>query len=129
MTITASQVSALIARLRAPLAPHDRPSAIEQLTDDAADTLADLLVQIGALKLDAKRYRVLSEVLHAAKAGGSVEVNQRLQYYEQPEPGKEVEIRWYDATPVAFFELSAATLDAAVDGLIDHQEGRGEIDG
>jgi hypothetical protein len=57
MTITALQVNALIARLRAPLVPHDRPSSIDQLTEDAADALANLLKQIEALKPDADRWR------------------------------------------------------------------------
>jgi len=57
MTITALQVNALIARLRAPLVPHDRTSSIDQLTEDAADALANLHAQIEALKPDAERWR------------------------------------------------------------------------
>lgn len=78
-----------------------------------------------ALAADAARYRRLAAVLLGAKAGGGIEVNCQRQVYEQPQPGEEVRIYWYEHTPVGFEEVTAATLDEAVDGLPQQAPVRG----
>ncbi|HEX7907317.1 MAG TPA: hypothetical protein VF534_04395 [Paraburkholderia sp.] len=95
-------------------APGEIPRAIARLAES---------------QIDGKRYRAIAAALNAAKAGGSIEVNQALQYYEKPKAGDEVEIRWYPDTPVSFYVVSAATLDAAADELIAHMEATGAING
>ena len=74
-----------------------------------------LLAHIERLETEARRYQILRELLHNAKAGGSLYVNSDLQVYEQPEPGKEVVLIWYPSTPVGCYEVTGATLDAVVD--------------
>ena len=64
---------------------------------------------------DAARYRWLRDNFHAAKGGAFLTVNERLGCYETPEPGKEVQLQWYPDTPVGFYLVEAATLDAAID--------------
>lgn len=68
-----------------------------------------------AMAKDAERYRWLRDTLHGAKAGGGVEVNDALQVYQETVPGEEVRIYWYLHTPVGFHEITAGTLDEAVD--------------
>lgn len=70
--------------------------------------------QIADLKVDAERYRWLRDTLHSA-VGGGVTVNDERLVYQTPEPGEEVRVYWYPATPVGFYESKAATLDEAVD--------------
>lgn len=67
------------------------------------------------LERDARRYRWLRETLHGAQAGGGVEVNQKRQLYDQPKPGEEVRVYWYQNTPVVFDVVEAPTLDEAID--------------
>jgi hypothetical protein len=114
MSVTASQVNGLIARLRSPHVPQYRPSSLERLTDDAADALADLLKQIEALKSDADRWRKLAGdvcddeapvIYHTTQKipqpartlpwdgyGSSEEV----QVVSVDVPVREVKIRWLD---------------------------------
>jgi hypothetical protein len=67
---------------------------------------------------DAALYRWLRDTLHGAKAGGGIEVNERLQVYETPEPGEEVRLYWYQDTAVGFYEVKAESLDAAIDAAM-----------
>jgi hypothetical protein len=85
------------------------PAAREMPTKIAAP-VAD-----SAMAKDAERWRWLRDTLHGAKAGGGVEVNDALQVYQETVPGEEVRIYWYLHTPVGFHEITAATLDEAID--------------
>ena len=78
---------------------------------------------------DAARYRWLRDTLHGAKAGGGIEVNDALQVYEDPIPGEEVRIYWYLHTPVGFHQITASTLDEAIDeGLTAARPASGETE-
>lgn len=69
---------------------------------------------------DARRYAFLRDMLHGA-VGGRVEVNDERLVYETPEPGREVRIAWYPDTPVGFYEAFGATLDEAIDAMMEGQ--------
>ena len=71
---------------------------------------------------DAARYRFLKDKLNSAKAGGGIEVNSKLQLYEKPVEGEEVRFYWYPSTPIGSYEVSAGTLDEAIDFLMLAQE-------
>lgn len=71
---------------------------------------------------DARRYQWLRDKLQNAKAGGAVEVNQELQYYEQPTPGEQVRIYWYPNNPVGHHRSVGVTLDDAIDKAMAEDE-------
>lgn len=82
---------------------------------DRIEELQRLPLATPELIADAARYQWLRDTLHGAKAGGGVEVNSARQVYEQPIPGEEVRIYWYQHTAVGFYEQHASTLDGAID--------------
>lgn len=97
--------------------------ALEKVLRSREKNLADALIRAeraeaerDAAFADAARYQWLRDTLHGAKAGGGVEVNDKLQVYEKPADGEEVRVYWYPDTPVGFCEFYAPTLDAAIDG-------------
>lgn len=104
----------------------DKPTP-EQLAacEFDGDTVTPLYAsaQSAGLRKDAEQYRWLRDTLHGAKAGGGVEVNNALQFYEKPHPGEEVRIYWYQDTPVGFCEVKASTLGAAIDSAVSRHTG------
>ena len=49
-----------------------------------------------------------------------VDWNREALYYREVEPDKVVEVRWYPTTPIGFHNVTAATLDEAMDTVIAH---------
>lgn len=68
---------------------------------------------------DAERYQALNALMQNAKGSASIEVNQHLAYYETAEPGQEVKLQWYPDTPIGFYTIEGATLDAVADEAIE----------
>lgn len=79
--------------------------------------------EVEELQKDAARWRALRQ-LTATSLAGSVNVdvdwNREALYYREVEPGKVVEVRWYPVTPIGFHNVTAATLDEAMDTVVAH---------
>lgn len=111
-----------IEKLRAELASAKSASEVAETRMDAGSNGGAGLAApaAGTVEKDAERYRALHTLMQNAKGSASIEVNQHLAYYETAEPGQEVKLQWYPDTPIGFYTIEGATLDAVADEAVEY---------
>lgn len=119
---TREQLEAFIQRAHFRHGWENLESWARRMAEQAVEEINELQAEVQALREDAQRYRKLCDILHSAKAGGGLEVNERLQVCEIPEGGKEVRLYWYPDTSVGFYEVEGATITEVIDAAKEQEK-------